>query len=361
MRCLFVDRLRPSSIWTLVASLSRGLLARGAEVWWAAWDDGVADPSALPAPPGVRTRLLPVPPRLRSRDLLHQHAVFARAWHELLRALRPQLVHTHFCVPGAWARLAARASGAAVVATRHELAGSLRWPLYAAEVASAGAVDALVAVSRVVADSYPRRHATRVIPNGIALEAPLRRPGPTLVSPGRLARVKGQHRLLRALPGVLRRHPELRVRLLGEGPARPGLETLRARLGLERVELPGAVPRPALLAALAEARAVIVPSDGSQEGFGLVVAEAMACGAPLVVSDIPVFRELLGNQEERALFFDPLCPGSLRRALLRLLAAPEAAARRAARARQRAEARFGEETMVEAYLALYDEVLGRRR
>ncbi len=52
------------------------------------------------------------------------------------------------------------------------------------------------------------------------------------------------------------------------------------------------------------------------EGFGLPVAEAMACGCPVVASDIPVLRELF---PQGALFCDPLSPDDIAAKVLRLL------------------------------------------
>jgi glycosyltransferase involved in cell wall biosynthesis len=52
------------------------------------------------------------------------------------------------------------------------------------------------------------------------------------------------------------------------------------------------------------------------EGFGLPPLEAMACGVPVVVSDIPVFREILG---EAALFSDPHKPEEIANAIYRIL------------------------------------------
>ena len=65
------------------------------------------------------------------------------------------------------------------------------------------------------------------------------------------------------------------------------------------------------------AAAVVNPSLG--EGFGLPAVEAAACGAPLVLSDLPAHRENLGDA---ALYFPPLDADSLLWNLVRLLDDP---------------------------------------
>lgn len=68
---------------------------------------------------------------------------------------------------------------------------------------------------------------------------------------------------------------------------------------LPDVMLTGHVPDDDLAAILSGARALVFPSD--DEGFGLPTVEALACGTPVVTSDIPVLREVLGD---RATFVD---------------------------------------------------------
>jgi glycosyltransferase involved in cell wall biosynthesis len=71
--------------------------------------------------------------------------------------------------------------------------------------------------------------------------------------------------------------------------------------------------------AFASADALIVPS--LYEGFGLPVVEAMACRCPVLLSDIPVFREICGgysfteSQEGCGIFFDPLEVNKIREAI----------------------------------------------
>jgi glycosyltransferase involved in cell wall biosynthesis len=88
-----------------------------------------------------------------------------------------------------------------------------------------------------------------------------------------------------------------------------------AELGLgNRVVLPGFVPDETLAGLYSAATAVVIPSLA--EGFGLPAVEAAACGAPVVLSDIPAHRETLGGD---ALFFPPRDAGVLAERIQELL------------------------------------------
>ena len=98
-------------------------------------------------------------------------------------------------------------------------------------------------------------------------------------------------------------------------------ESVQRRIGeldLEsRVLLPGFVSDETLAALYTGASVVALPSLA--EGFGLPAVEAAACGAPLVVSDVPAHRESVGDA---ALFFDPRDVASLAQALDSVLGDP---------------------------------------
>ncbi len=95
-----------------------------------------------------------------------------------------------------------------------------------------------------------------------------------------------------------------------------GVTALASRLGLgDRAVFPGYVSDEVLAALYRRATVVVNPSRA--EGFGLTAVEAAACGAPLLLSDLPAHRETLGRA---ALLFDPLDAGELAARLGELLA-----------------------------------------
>jgi glycosyltransferase involved in cell wall biosynthesis len=73
---------------------------------------------------------------------------------------------------------------------------------------------------------------------------------------------------------------------------------------LPNVRLTGHVPDDELASILTGARALVFPSE--DEGFGLPPVEALACGTPVVCSDIPVLREVLGDRATYAPLEDML-------------------------------------------------------
>ena len=91
--------------------------------------------------------------------------------------------------------------------------------------------------------------------------------------------------------------------------------------------LPGYVPQEDLPALLSGALAFVLPSW--YEGFGLPVLEAMACGTPVICSNVSSLPEVAGDA---ALLFDPQDTAALAQAMARVCAEP-ALRRDAARAR----------------------------
>ncbi len=97
------------------------------------------------------------------------------------------------------------------------------------------------------------------------------------------------------------------------------ISALARRLGVaDRVFMPGMLPVEAMPALYGNAVAVCLPS--LHEGFSLPIVEAMACGAPLLLSDIPVHREIAGPA---AAFFDPYDPEDLAKQLDWLVSRPD--------------------------------------
>jgi glycosyltransferase involved in cell wall biosynthesis len=124
-------------------------------------------------------------------------------------------------------------------------------------------------------------------------------------------------------------------RLIVAGPDGHGAADFEARLARssarERVVRLKHVPDEDLSALYAGASAFAFPS--LDEGFGLPPLEAMACGAPVVASDIPCLREVLGDA---ALFAPALDAGALARELRAVLSERELAADLVERGRARA-------------------------
>ena len=94
---------------------------------------------------------------------------------------------------------------------------------------------------------------------------------------------KGVDVTIRALSKIADAFPEVKYLIIGRGDDRPRLEQLAKDLGVEkRVVFAGFVPTEELVEHYRLADAYIMPS---QEGFGIVYLEAMACGVPVLSGD----------------------------------------------------------------------------
>lgn len=179
--------------------------------------------------------------------------------------------------------------------------------------------------------------------------------GPVLVAAGRLTEQKGFVHLLRALARVRERVPAT-LWLLGEGEERAALEAEAARLGVaDAVWFGGFQANPYRFMAAGD---VFVLSS-LWEGFGNVIVEAMACGAPVVSTACPHGPEEIIRPGENGLLVPPADPEALASAVLRVLEDPALAARLRDGGRRRA-GDFSPERVAAGYAAVFERVLAER-
>ena len=182
--------------------------------------------------------------------------------------------------------------------------------------------------------------AVEVIPSGVDLPAAVAAPAepPEVLYAGRLSPEKGILELLEAAGG-------LNLVVVGDGPLRD--------------QVPGAcgfVPHEALGPLYERASVIACPSH--REGFGVVCAEAMAYGRPVVASAVGGFLDLVVDGET-GLLVPPGDVAALRQALERLLGDPDLRRRMGEAARERIRERFSWEAVTEATIELYEDSLRR--
>jgi len=183
-------------------------------------------------------------------------------------------------------------------------------------------VEALGRARRVfaVADSL-KRHVTalgvdgskiRIVGNGVDCEkfSPLPKgqaraglglsaSAPVLITIGGLVERKGFHRVIECLPTLRRSFPDLRYLIVGgasaEGDWRPKLEAQVERLGLQNaVQFLGTLPPERLREPLSAADLFVLATRN--EGWANVLLEAMACGLPVITTDVGGNREVVCDE-----------------------------------------------------------------
>lgn len=182
---------------------------------------------------------------------------------------------------------------------------------------------------------------------------------PLILFIGQLTRRKGADLLLEAMPAVLRQYPEATLVVVSHNPA--GLSALEARaqaLGVaQALHFLGQVSEEEKIALLRACDVYVLPSR--YEGFGLPLLEAMACGAPIVASDVPVVHEIV-HDGENGLLVPCGDPTALASALLRLLGDPELRARLAAGGEETLRERYDGGRLVQQVVAAYEEAIALR-
>jgi len=312
----------------------------------------------------VSERPLPdtLPDTIDEAQVLTEHCDFGD-YRDLLSAVADEfdVVHTHHVGPAA--RIGFHAVSHPIVHfntqhghlhyTRNEKIKNVPGLLLA---------DSIVYNSRATANSYNTLERLckacadeRVVHNGINMAAlePYRASvdePTTVVTATRLIPRKNLETLIRAFQQL----DGLSLTIVGDGPHRNELRRTARDAGVEsQVVFEGYLPdREGVYEVLAAADVFALPSHG--EGFCVAVAEAMAVGLPVVVSDIGVFHEVVG---EDGVYVDRTSHAAIAAALDDLRQDPDRAALLGDRNRERARNQFTLERCARGYRDAYRDVL----
>lgn len=314
---------------------------------------------------GVPVLRVPRPPdgRLRRRRL-EDYLTHVPLSYAVLRATRPDIAHAWFTTDALAAARYRRVSGRPAV---HSYMGipdhaGLHWKRKRLEITlrAIERTDVTVALSKHVASEFRRwlGYDAPVIPPPVDTDT-FRPQGertaePTAVCAAALDEADGRKRvglLIRAWPLVRREHPGARL-LLNRPRSATGEAAVAATDGVEVVDLDD---RDELARTYASAWASVLPSR--DEAFGLVLAEAMACGTPGVGSNLGGIPEVIESPAVGRLF-DGEDEHALARAIVETFElAQDPATADACRARA---LKLSRQTCVEAYEQLYRELSARR-
>lgn len=327
--------------------------------------------------------VLVVPELFRNVSPFSDLAAFWKVY-RLIRAGRYHIVHTHMSKAGVIGRWAARLAGTPyIVHTLHSLVFhdyqpwlvNRAWRLI--KKLCVPATDHFISVSRLIAEKAvaagiaPTERFTTIYSgmeldwflsargDGAAVRRELGIPAgaPVVGKIARLFPLKGHAELLAALPEVVRRHPDVRVLLVGDGVLRAELESRAAELGIrENLVFAGMVPRervPEMIAAMD-----VLVHTSLREGLARVLVQALAMGRPCVSFNLDGAPEVVVPGETGFLVEAEDAAG-LADALSRLIADPVLRARLGANGRRLVDPAFRAETMVREIDGVYRMLLSR--
>lgn len=312
----------------------------------------------------------------RSSGLLHLLGKLK----QLFREEQPDIVHVQYIAPGLIPILAARlARVPTIFATVHQPGRTYGWKAKLLLRSAARLCTLFFCNSLAVEQSwfgsatlFNRQHKHRhcTIYNAVDVERISRIAAgtdrtalrttlnlgdrPVVGVVGRLRGEKGQSVLFEAMVQVVRQIPSALLLVVGDGPDRAVLQRQAERLGIAgNVCWLGQQSADEVFRLYSIMDVAAVPSIF--EGFGLVAAEAMAAGLPVVGSAVDGLAEVIADHETGRLV-PPQDAGALAAALIALIAlleSPETAADMGRKGRQRVEEHFSLQRFSESTLAAY--------
>lgn len=320
---------------------------------------------------------------LRKPTTIYWENLYAATVAEVIEKYGTDLIHAHFAYPeGLVGLLARKRTGKSLIVTIHGY-DILVEPSVGYGVRINKRVDAVIGRVLDRADAVvAASHATfneasrivndvnkvRLIPNGvdtrrfrpdlhpICVRRKLGIEGLTVVFTLRAHEPRyGLEYLIRAAPMVVKEKQDVVFVIGGDGSLRSYHQQLATKLGVkEKMVFTGRIPQSEAPYYYAMSDIVVVPS--LQEGFGLTVSEAMACGKPVIGTKVGGIPDQLIDGYNGFLV-PPRSPAEIARKILFLVDHPEEARHMGSNGRKIVEEKFDVEKRIDKILLLYRKLL----
>jgi len=312
----------------------------------------------------------------------------ARVFPKLKRLItrgRYDIVHTHLIYSQIYGRLAAAAAGAKCVVSSEQNIYKVkaRPPFRWVERWLSSLTDRIIACSNPVRDHLVRNVGINplkvvVVPNAVDTNVffPIRKQSPlsarvknlrrglgigegdvVIGTVGHMSRQKGQKFLVEAIPLVRLRYPRAKFVFVGKGELRKNLQKQARALGVEEAVRFAGIRKdvPILLNCF---DVFVLPS--LWEGFGTALIEALACGAPVVATEVGGIPEVIDHGED-GLLVPPGVAHPLARSIIRLLDNPSLRRDMIYRGLRKAVGRFNVTRMAETMAKIYSQMFYRTK
>ena len=290
---------------------------------------------------------------------------------QLLRRVRPHIVHAHSSKAGVIARLAGRRTGIPVIFTVHGWGFNPGTSLPSRVIAWAVEFSLAFVGARIICVSENSRQSAlslRVgnkerlvtIHNGILPDAPLAHPEAVparIVMVARFSEPKDHATLLRAVAALSTQDtPDFTLNLVGTGPNFEAMQLLARELQIEnRVKFLG--DRHDVADILGESQIFVLSTYS--EGLPISIMEAMRAGLPVIATDVGGISEEVEHRHNGFLVPAHDAP-ALAEALRELLRSPDLRAQMGHASRQKFEGAFTRDRMINQIQQLYAQVQRRR-
>ena len=296
----------------------------------------------------------------------------------LLKAARPDIIHTHGYFASVIGRLAARRAGTPVILTHvHSTYWEYRKRHIMIERKLSRFTHKIICCSRAVENFVKNTekitdNKTIVIYNGVDEErfSPLKSPTSIRTEFGMdeetvvvgtvssLTPHKGHEYLIQAASLVLGTLPSVKFLIVGDGPLRQRLEDQAKNLNIHPAVIFTGTRKdiPEILSLM---DVFVLPSH-TREGLGIAIIEAMAAERPVVATDIGGIPEVVNNSET-GLLVPPGDPKALSIAIIELLQDPSRAKTMGEKGRIRVKEKFTVKKMLSEIENVYQSLVNQRK